>query len=211
MGLDRKGKPFSEEHKKNLSKSHLGFKVKRETKDKIRNTLMGRSSTHTSEGDKKISESLKIFYKDLNHIKKQSDTHKGHKATQEQKDNQSKSITEYWATHPEAIEKVREESRIRNSGKNSHFYIDGRTSKYPCFRGWDWLRLSKKFRESEGNFCALFELGDCKGWLVTHHIHKYHEGGSNDLSNLLVLCNRHNILVDRYGLDYLIGNVKMEV
>ena len=46
--------------------------------------------------------------------------------------------------------------------------------------------------ERANHQCELAHLGDCYGWLHRHHRLMRSQGGTNDLDNLMLLCDDHH-------------------
>ncbi len=95
---DRKGKPLSDEHKKNISESRMGHEVSKETREKISKKNTGQITTE--ETKKKLSLASNTAWKNMSHETKKNRSEKiskkakGRLATKEQRENRSKAMFE---------------------------------------------------------------------------------------------------------------------
>jgi hypothetical protein len=149
----------------------------------------------TEEHKRKLSEALKKAYADGRHSG--GAFHKGHKIngfagkrhTEEWKNKQSEALKNSNPMHKEETVNKRRETLIANgtfAGEKSNNWRGGR----PKYRGADWGKQRKLALERDGQACQVCGLkqSDAKKELTVHHIKPYHEGGTNELSNLITVC-----------------------
>ncbi|MHA1286033.1 MAG: HNH endonuclease [Candidatus Thorarchaeota archaeon] len=74
-------------------------------------------------------------------------------------------------------------------GKNNPSYIDGRSKNKRCYRGDDWEEQRKKCYKRDHYTCQVCGKHCGRKEIQAHHIIPYKEKGTNDLSNLITLCN----------------------
>ena len=61
-----------------------------------------------------------------------------------------------------------------------------------------WRTVRDRVRRRDGGICQLAHAGPCKGPLDVHHWVPVRAGGeSYDLENLVLVCRRHNALLDQ--------------
>lgn len=82
------------------------------------------------------------------------------------------------------------EANNRPTGEDAHHYKDG----YEWHYGPNWDEKIKEVRQRDGYECWLCDMSNGAHTVTfghgveTHHVQRYHGGGTNDLGNLLALC-----------------------
>ena len=172
-----KRKELTEQHRKNISKAHLGKKHSEEMKRKMSLAMTGKHWKCSGETKKRMSEAKKgknphLWSKESR--KKLSEARKGKKLSEETK----KKIGE-------ACKGIKNWSWIKDRtklGKNEKKHLDGQ------YR--DWII---EVRKRDKWKCRLLS-GECKGRLETHHIFNWVDYPELRyiINNGITLCAHHH-------------------
>jgi len=84
-----------------------------------------------------------------------------------------------------------------NAGENNNNWKGGRTK----YRGANWHKQRKKALERDNYKCQVCGVlqEDMNRELTIHHIIPYHEGGTNDLENLITVCMSCHFTIEPRG------------
>ena len=75
---------------------------------------------------------------------------------------------------------------IMSRGAGNPSYIDGRSSKKRCWRGWSWAATRRRVLDRDGRRCV--DCGTTEGKLHVHHIRPWRESRNNTDENLITVC-----------------------
>ena len=148
----------------------------------------------SEEHKKNLSDSLKKAHAEKRHKGAFKQGHEilgfqGKQHTEEWKKQQSSILKENNPMHDENVVIKRSATIIENgifAGSNNSNWRGGR----PKYRGADWRKQRAKALERDKYICQKCGVNqeNIKRELTVHHILPYHDGGTNELTNLITVC-----------------------
>ncbi|MBM4136951.1 MAG: HNH endonuclease [Nitrospira sp.] len=100
----------------------------------------------------------------------------------------------------------------RMQGENNYFYRNGNSKNKKCYRGDNWNIIRRKIYKRDNWKCLICGKHCSRKEIQCHHIVPYKQGGANDETNLVTLCNVCHAKVeqDRKQFDRKFFQMRME-